>query len=45
VPAGRAPHADTGPRRPPADTPDSEPEGLKRTRKDPLSPVRGRSRA
>jgi hypothetical protein len=41
IPEARTPHADTDPRRPEPDAVDSEPEGLKRPRKDPLSPTRG----
>ena len=43
VPEARTPHADADPRRPPPDAVDSQPEGLKRERKDPLSPSRGRA--
>jgi hypothetical protein len=43
IPVGRAPHADTDPRRPAPEVVDSQPEGLKRERKDPLSPSRGRA--
>jgi hypothetical protein len=43
VPSARTPHADTDPRRPPADAVDAQPEGLKRARRDPLSPSRGRA--
>jgi hypothetical protein len=43
VPETRTPHADTDPRRPPPDAVNAEPEGLKRERKDPLSPSRGRA--
>lgn len=43
IPKTRTPHADTDPRRPPPDAVDAEPEGLKRERKDPLSPSRGRA--
>lgn len=43
VPETRTPHADTDPRRPSPDAVDPQPEGLKRERKDPLGPSRGRA--
>ena len=39
----RTPHGDTTPRRPAPDAVGQEPEGLKRERKGPLSPSRGRA--
>jgi len=42
VPTTRTPHADTDPRRPAPDAVESQPEGLRRERQDPLSPSRGR---
>ena len=43
IPQTRTPHADTDPRRPTPDAVDSQPEGLKRKRKDPMNPSRGRA--
>ena len=42
VPQTRTPHADTDPRRRSPDAVGPRPEGLKRERKGPLSPSRGR---